>query len=64
MATDSIARSATMPPGSDTPVPDYEKWPNLCDANLQNRITMGAMNQKVFYATSSSNSLSPNTSCG
>jgi hypothetical protein len=36
--------SATMPPGSDTPVPDYEKWPNLCDANLQDRITMGAMN--------------------
>lgn len=34
---------ATMPPGSDTPVPDYETWPNLCDANLQDRITMGVL---------------------
>ncbi len=34
---------ATMPAGSDTPVPDYDTWPNLCDANLQKRIEMGAL---------------------
>jgi len=55
--------SATMPPGSDTPVPDYEKWPNLCDANLQNRITMGAMNPEGLLRNLKLQQPFPNTSC-